>query len=235
MSREIGTSRRRSRVGDVEGPPGYHRCRRRGANPRRSGRLLRPFEVVGHPPGSPLARRGRHGFRAPVPPSPHLADQGLRLCGGAGGEPARRARIPGPRRRPPHHFLAPPTAPPDRGVAADDPPPPSRAGPRGAQPQKAAPLVLCPLRRRPAQPDVAVRLHPLAARHRRRHRDHHLVRRLLPLRPVRHRAPPHHRPHRRRNLQRNRRPARLPRLGAHRQRHGPAPPASPAAAAAATL
>ncbi len=51
-------------------------------------------------------------------------------------------------------------------------------------------------------------------------RDHHLARRLHPLRALGDRAPPDHRPDRHRNLPANRCPARDPGLHADRQRHG---------------
>ena len=54
MCRDIGTSRCWSRVGDVEGPSGCQSCCCGGANPRRSGRPIRPFEVVGYPLGGPI-------------------------------------------------------------------------------------------------------------------------------------------------------------------------------------
>ena len=76
MSRDIGTSRRRSRVGDVEGPLGDHRCRCRGAHARRCRRPVRPFEVMGHPFGRPVPRRGARRVRGPVPAPQHHTDSG---------------------------------------------------------------------------------------------------------------------------------------------------------------
>ena len=203
MCRDIGTSRCWSRVGDVEGPSGCQCCCCGGANPRRSGRPVRPFEVVGYPLGGPIPLGGRHRFRGPVPSAAHIADGDPCRGGRAGGEPTLRAVLPRPRRRPPHRLLAPPTAPPDHRFALHDPAPFRRSGSRGAQREETPEVVLRPVRRRSAQRDVAVRLHPLAPRHRCRHRDHHLARRPFTLRPVRHRTSAHNRPDRRRHLQPN--------------------------------
>ena len=124
MCQDIGTSRCWSRVGDVEGPSGCQSCCCGGANPRRSGRPVRPVEVVGYPLGGPIPLGGRHRFRGSVPSAAHIADGDPCRGGRAGGEPTLRAVCPGPRRRPPHDRLAPPTAPPDHRVALDDPAPP---------------------------------------------------------------------------------------------------------------
>ena len=104
-----------------------------------------------------------------------------------------------PGRRPGHHRVAPRAPPPDRrcpGRRSRDPEP-SRPGGPGADEE--AQVLLHPLRRRAAQRDLAVRLHPLPAHPPRRStrrglRDPDLARRLLPLRPHGHRAPPGHRP-----------------------------------------
>ena len=71
-----------------------------------------------------------------------------------------------------------------RGRRSTVPAPPRPRHPRAAQ---AAHVLLHPVRGRAAERVLAVRLHPLAARRRHRHRDLVLARRPLPLRPVRHR------------------------------------------------
>ena len=102
MCQDIGTSRCWSRVGDVEGPSGCQCCCCGGANPRRSGRPVRPVEVVGYPLGGPIPLGGRHRFPTSVPSAAHIADGDPCRGGRAGGEPTLRAVRPGPRRRPPH-------------------------------------------------------------------------------------------------------------------------------------
>ena len=95
-----------------------------------------------------------------------------------------------------------------------------RARPDQTRTEETSTLVLHPLPSRPAQRDVAGRLHPLAARRRQRRRDPLLDRRPLPLRHLGHRPPPRHRPHRRRHVhQRPGRP-RHPRIHVDRQRDG---------------
>ena len=86
------------------------------------------------------------------------------------------------------------------------------------EPTQATPLLLPPLRGRPAQRVLAVRLHPLAPGRRHRRRDPQLARRPLPLPARLHRPHPGHRRHRRQHLPHRRRRARLPRLDADRQR-----------------
>ncbi len=88
------------------------------------------------------------------------------------------------------------------------------------EPAKRPQVVLHPLPSRPAQRDLAGRLHPLPPRRPQRRRDPLLARRPLPLRHLGHRPPPRHRPHRRRHVhQRPRRP-RHPGLDTDRQRDG---------------
>ena len=216
MLQGMGTSEWWFRVGDVEGPPGCHRCRSRGASPRRSGRFLRPVEVAGHQAGGPLARCGRHRFRAPVAAAAHFAE-GHRSGGSrVDREPARRPRRLGPRRRAPHHCLAPPGPSRNRCVALDDPPPPRGRRPRRPEPRKAAQKLLCPVRSRSAQRVLAIGFHPLAPRRRRHNRGHHLAGRPFAPRALRHRPPPRHRAHRGRHLQQNRLPTGTTRVGAHR-------------------
>ena len=81
-----------------------------------------------------------------------------------------------------------------------------RAGLVDRRTEEEAEVVLHPLPSRATQRDLAVRLHPLPPRRRHRHRDPHLARRPLPLRPVGHRPPTRHRPDRRHHLPQQRSP-----------------------------
>ncbi len=98
-------------------------------------------------------------------------------------------------------------------------PGPPRRGDPG--PLEATTLVLHPLRSLDAERDLAVRLHPLPARHRRRCRDHHLARRPLQV-PAARLSPPPGSPARSWSppSPSDRCHARLSRLDADRQRHG---------------
>ncbi len=127
---------------------------------------------------------------------------------------------PGAGRRAAHHRLAPGPASPCHGVARDRQPLPGppRAGHPG--PGQAAPVVVCPVRGRAAQPVLAIRFHPVPAGRRSRRRDLDMARRPFPLRPVRHRAPPGHRSGRAGCLPGGQRAARHPGLHPDRQRHG---------------
>ena len=69
----------------------------------------------------------------------------------------------------------------------------ARAGLVVPEAEEATQVLLPPVRSRDAQPDLAVRLHPLPTFHRLRRGDHQLARRLHPLRTARLRAPPDHR------------------------------------------
>ena len=72
---------------------------------------------------------------------------------------------------------------------------------RHSRTEEATQVLLHPLRRRPAQPVLAVRLHPLPPRPMATDdRDPVLARRPLPLRPLGHRPPPGHRPDRARHF-----------------------------------
>ncbi len=177
-------------------PPCSSRARSLAEVARRYG-VHQSWVVRAH---RPLPGGGRSRVRAPIPPAQTVTDATapatvelvLRL------RKDYRAR---PRRRPGHHRLAPGhhhditvsrstihrilTAP-----ASVDP---------GAE--EAAEVVLHPVRGRATERDLAVRLHPLPphpprAAPWRRHRDHHLARRPLPLRPARLRTPPGHRTNR---------------------------------------
>ena len=115
----------------------------------------------------------------------------------AAAEAARRGR-PGRRRR--HDRVAPEPPPRPAAVPGHGPPDPDPRRRRHPRAAEATQELLHPLPGRPAERDLAVRLHPLPA-HRpdgspARRRDHHLARRPLPLRPARHRSSPHHRPDR---------------------------------------
>ena len=101
----------------------------------------------------------------------------------------------------------------------------ARAGAVTPEPSKRPKSLLHPVRgracpTRPGSPTSPTTGSPAPTAPRRRRRDPHLARRLLPLRPARHRPPPGHRPDRAGHLPRSRCPARDPGLHADRQRHG---------------
>ena len=80
--------------------------------------------------------------------------------------------------------------------------------------------LLPPIRSRPTQRMLAVRLHPLAAGRRHRHRDPQLARRPLPIPAGLHRLPPSQRARRRRQLHRHRQHLWPASIHPHRQRLG---------------
>ena len=96
----------------------------------------------------------------------------------------------------------------------------SRAGVITPQPRKRPPPHLHPVRGRPAERVLAVRLHPLAPGRRHRRRDPDLARRPLPLRHQLHRPCPGHRRHRRGHLPDRDRQPRRARIHVDRQRPG---------------
>jgi hypothetical protein len=77
-------------------------------------------------------------------------------------DPQAVERVRAGRRRA-HHRLAPDPSSPDHPVACHDPPDPGPARHRRSRPGQAAAVLLPLLRRRVAQRDLAVRLHPLPA------------------------------------------------------------------------
>ena len=86
------------------------------------------------------------------------------------------------------------------------------------EPRKTTQELLSPVRSRPTQRDLAVRLHPLAPRRRHRRGDPELARRPLPLPALLHRPRPRHRRRRHRDVPAEHRNLRRPRLDPHRQR-----------------
>ena len=225
MSQDIGNTHATSMLGHVESPPGHHRPVRRAPDPRRGRRPLRRAPRLGLQAQGPLRGRGRDRPRAPLPAPqtspgatpPETVELVLRL--------RKELLEAGHDAGPDTLRLAPDPAPPGHPVPSHRPPhpdPPRRDHPRT---EEATQVLLHPVRGRDAERDLAVRLHPLPAHPTRRHprhrrRDHHLARRLHPLRPARLRPPPGHHPDREGHLPQNRRPARHPRLHADRQRDG---------------
>jgi hypothetical protein len=202
MSRVFSMARRltlsaESMLGGVETSSCHHRrpCR---SIPVRGRPYLRGLSGLDQPPHGPLPRRGRSRLRTTLA---RPEDQPRRHRTGHGRprptttQTARRVR---PGRRRGHHRLAPDPPPRRDPVARDDQPDPGPPRHRDPRPVQTAQVVLHPVRSRAAQRDLAVRLHPLPAhlprRHSRRgHRDHHLARRPLPLRPAHLSPRPHHR------------------------------------------
>ena len=204
----------------VQGAAGDHCTVRRGPGARRGRRAVRRPPFLGVPAPRPLPGRGRGSARAALPTAEDLTD-----CGpGDHGRGDRQAPQGAPggrtRRRPRHHRLAPRAPRRGPGVGIHGGPHPDSARPGHPATCEATQVLLPAVRSRPTQRDLAVRLHPLPAGHRSRHRDPDLARRPLPLRTAHQRPCPGHRPHRPPDLHQSRRPARLPGVGAHRQRHG---------------
>jgi hypothetical protein len=133
----------------------------------------------------------------------------------ARGEPRGKGLDHGP-----HTRLAPGTSSPPHRAARDDQPASARRRPSATQPAETTEIVLRPLRRRTTQRTLTSRLHPLVARRRHSRRNPRLARRPRPLRPLRDRTPPRHRPHRPSRISQNRATTRHSVLNANRQRHG---------------
>ncbi len=93
-------------------------------------------------------------------------------------------------------------------------------GARHPRTEEATTVVLHPLRSRPTQRVLAVRLHPLPPRGRDRHRDPLLARRPLPLHAPDHRPPARDRPDRPQRVPRRGLRTWIPRVNVDRQRHG---------------
>ena len=192
----------------------------RGSDPSRRHRrsLLRPgrrplqrLQNPRPPAASPMVDRGRHGIPAPnvearlIPkPDPargHRADHSaaeradLRRSGcGCRHDP----RPPRPRR--------------SRPVQGDDLADPEAGRRHHPATAETAPQLLHPVRSRPPEPDLAIRLHPLGTHFRKGHRDHRLARRPLPIPAAPQRARPCFRENSHRHLHGCRTRARVPRL-----------------------
>ena len=209
-------------LGGVEGPSGDHCCRRRGPRPRPRSPRLRgvagrgctsswPATGPRATPRSSLARGDprRHRPRSPTSTVELIVELRRQLT--AQGLDAGADTIGWHLEH--HHHLRVSRATIDRTLR--------RQGLVTPAPAEAAPLVLRPLRKpssptrcgRPTSPTTALD-------HRRRRRDPVLARRPRPLRPVGHRPPAGHRPHRRRHLPARGRPARSTRVDPDRQRDG---------------
>ena len=126
--------------------------------------LLARYRAEGAAAFEPRSRRPRTSPRATPPRTvelvlalrKHLGEQGLDAGADTIGWHLAH-----------HHDTTP--------VAGHDPPDPDPATPRSSRTRQAAPLVLHPLRGRPAQRVLAVRLHPLPARRRRRDADVEII------------------------------------------------------------
>ena len=203
----------------VEGPAGHHRRCCRGPFPGRGRPRLRRLPVLDQPPRGPLApRRGRR-VRGPLSPAPLVTERDTSTGHRPHPRPAQDPDRAGPGRRPAHHLLS-PAAGAHRRLHGDDladPDPPRR---RHRRPVHAAEEFLPPVRGGVAQPNVAVRLHPLATRRRQGRGDPELARRPLPLPPGLHRPPARHRPRRPRRIPHCWCSSRPPGLGAHGRRTG---------------
>ena len=215
MSRDIVRT-----LGDGE-EPGDRAVRHRGwASSCRCRAPLRRLPALGGDPPGPASRRWPGGSRARVSapalqPCRHRCWR--RLTDHRAATSARAGRQ---RRRRRDDLDAPRTRRTTCSFPRDDPPDPPCEQPGHPATPEAPPLLMAPLRSRPAQRDVAVRLHPLATRHRRRRRDPRLPRRPLavPSRPAR--VHPGHRARRDRHVPGPDRHLRSARRDAHRQRHG---------------
>ena len=154
-------------------------------------KLMARYRLDGEAAFEPLLPRSRH--------QPRRDTTVDRRAGPAAAQGAARGR-PGRRRR--HDRLAPDPPPRHHRVPRDDPPDPGPDRSDHPRPEEATQEQLPAVRSRPAQRDLAVRLHPLppgppppadSRQSRCRRGDPDLARRLLPLRPVGHR-PPHRSP-----------------------------------------
>ena len=165
----VGLSRLARRCRDVEGPARDHCRYRREAPGQRGGPRLTGLPGPGF---TPCSRRylaeGEAAFeprsrRPKTSPTCHQPGHG-----GADRAAAQRPGRAGPGRRPADHLLAPGAPPPDPGLGGHCQPHPGPPGPGHPRCREAAEVVLHPLRRRAAQRVLAVRLHPLPPRGRRR-------------------------------------------------------------------
>ena len=218
---DTGGSAPMLKSGYVQGPPRPHRPARRPADPRRGRRPLRRPPLLCLQAQSPLRRRRRGRVPASLTPPQDQPDRDRTSHRHADHRTPLQAHHRGPGRRARHHRLAPP--PPPRhhrvGVHRQPLPDPRRAGHPNAE--EATQVVLPPVRRQPAQRDLAGRLHPLPAhptqRHaRRRRRGPDLAGRPQPLRPGRDRPPARDRPDRARPLPGRSGPLRCPGLDVDR-------------------
>ena len=191
------------RCGGVESPSGHHRRRRRGPLASRGRRA---------PTASPrawvyelLARYRAEGEAAFEPRSRRPQDLTDRHPSRDGRADPRAAQASWPRR------ASTPAPTPSPGtwstttrlqrVPGHDQPAPGRGRARRPRAEEATQVLLHPVRSRPCptrpgSPTSPTTGSPAPTATRRRHRDPHLARRPLPLRPARHRPPPGHRPDR---------------------------------------
>ena len=197
------------KVGHVGGSSGRHRGRGRGPFPVGCGSCLPGVPAVGQPAGRPLAGRGRGRVRAEVTTTQVITERDP-IGRSRAGHPAAEATVrAGPRCRPAHHLLASGT-PPDPAVHGDGAPDPDPARPGHTRTPEAPQGFLHPVRGRPAERDLADRLHPLPATRRPRRRGAELPRRPLPAAARIRRLPPGHRPGRLQGVPRNDCSARHP-------------------------
>ena len=203
MSHDIGNTGRAAMLGHVEGTPGDHRPARREARPRpRSPRRYGVSPVLGLPTHGPLrAPRARpRSSPGPDAPRPHPArsrpqtvelvlrlrkelheaglDAGADTMLLAPDPPSRRSRCRGPRST----ASWPATARSPRSRTNGRSPPTSGSRPQMPNETWQSDFTHYRLTDTDGLPE--------------RHRDHHLARRLHPLRPARHRPPPDHHPDR---------------------------------------
>ena len=196
MSQDIGDTVPGSMLGHVESPPGHHRRAHREPDPSPRSPPTTACTVLGLPAHGPLPRRGRGRVRAPLPaparpPRPRHPPTTVELVLRAAQEADRRR--PGRRRR--HHRAGTSnttTRSPVAGHHPPDPGPRRRWSPRTRRSDPSPPTSgsrpSSPTR--PGSPTSPTTGSPARRPPRRRHRDHHLARRPLPLRPARHRPPP---------------------------------------------
>jgi hypothetical protein len=161
---------------DVEGALSYHRCHHRGPVPGRGGPGVRGVSGLGVEAGGPVPGRGRGRVRAAVPAAEDLTERDQRPGRRSDRAAAQGPGRAGPGRRAGDHLLAPGTPPPAHGVTGDHQPVPDPARAGHARAAQTPALVLPAVRRRTAQRMLAIRLHPLPSRRRRRHRDLDLAR-----------------------------------------------------------
>ena len=177
-----------SMLGHVESQAGHHRGHRRGPHPGRGRRHLRRVQGMGLQAHRPLPHRGRGSLRTAVPATQDLTRGTPRIGSRADPRAAQTPRRRRPGRRPRHHRLAPRAPPRAPRVEIDHQPPPGPRRARDTGAEETSEVLLRPVRSSDAEPDLAIRLHPLPPGRRTRCRDHQLARRLHPLRPPRHRT-----------------------------------------------
>jgi hypothetical protein len=169
VSQDIGNRAGPVRLTGDESQTDHHSGCHRGSYPGRGRRRVRRLEGLGQQAGDPLPGRGGGSVRATVSAprqKPNRASRGHRATD---HRAAREAHRRGPGRRTRHHRLAPDPAPHPGGVGVHHQPLPDPGRP-GHRPAEEAPeILLHPVPSRAAEPDLAVRLHPLPAHPPRRH------------------------------------------------------------------